>query len=124
MKILIVGGDDALLSSLTEELESRDFEVLPTHFGDGGLDLYKKHGPFAFVLADYRFIPGVMIKDCMQLVTAIHRINPFQQMAIMAADPKEVREKLPEALRNLPVLRKPFRIEELLRLLRQPVLLL
>lgn len=32
MTILIVGGDDALLPSLTEELESRDFEVLPTHF--------------------------------------------------------------------------------------------
>jgi hypothetical protein len=39
MKILIVGGDDALLSSLAEELQSRDFEVLLTHFGDGGLCL-------------------------------------------------------------------------------------
>ena len=73
----------ALLSSLTEELESRDFEVLPTHFGDGGLSLFKNNGPFAFVLADYRFIPGVKIKDCMQLVTGLHRINPFQQMAIV-----------------------------------------
>ena len=45
MKILIVGGDDALLSSLVEQLESRDFEVLPTHFGDGGLALFKKNGP-------------------------------------------------------------------------------
>jgi DNA-binding NtrC family response regulator len=122
MKILIVGGDDALLSSLTEELESRDFEVLPTHFGDGGLALFKKNGPFALVLADYRFIPGTQIKDCMQLVTAIHRINPFQPMAIMTADPKEAREKLPQVLQHLPVLWKPFRIEQLLRLMRQPVL--
>jgi CheY-like chemotaxis protein len=122
MKILIVGGDNALLSSLTEELESRDFEVFPTHFGDGGLDLYKKHGLWELVLTDYRFFPGTKIRDGVQLLAAIHGTNPFQQMAIMAADPKEVREKLPEALRNLPVLRKPFRIEELLRLLRQPVL--
>jgi len=121
MKILIVGGDDALLSSLAEGLESRDFEVLPTHCGDGGLDLYKKHGPWEFVLADYRFIPGVKIKECIQLVTAIHLINPFQQMAIMTTDLKEAREKLPHALPHLPVLRKPFRIEQLLRLLRQPV---
>jgi CheY-like chemotaxis protein len=119
MKILIVGGDDAFLSSFTEELESRDFEVLPTHFGDGGLEMYKKHGPLAIVLADYRFIPGVKIKDCMQLVTAIHLINPFQQMAIMTAEANEVRRNLPEALQHLPVLRKPFRIEQLLRLLRQ-----
>jgi DNA-binding NtrC family response regulator len=122
MKILIVGGDDALLSSLTEELESRDFEVLSTPVGDGGLGLYKKHGPFAFVLTDCRFLPGVNIKDCMQLVTAIHLINPFQQMAIMTAEASEVRKNLPEALHHLRVLRKPFKIEQLLRLLRQPVL--
>ena len=122
MKILIVGGDDALLSSLIEELESRDVEVLATHFGDGGLSLFKKDGPFAFVLADYRFIPGVNIKDCMQLFTAIHLINPFQQMAIMTAESNEVRRNLPHALRHLPVLRKPFRIEQVVRLLRQTVL--
>jgi hypothetical protein len=74
------------------------------------------------VLADYRFIPGVTIKDCMQLMAAIHLINPFQQMAIMTVDLKEAWEKLPQALRYLPVLRKPFRIEQMLRLLRQPVL--
>ena len=56
------------------------------------------------------------------MVTASHGINPLQQMAIMTSDPKEARRNLPEALRYLPVLRKPFRIEQLLRLLRQPVL--
>jgi ActR/RegA family two-component response regulator len=122
MKILIVGGDDALLSSLAEELESREFEVVPTHFGDGGLSLFKKNVPFAFVLADYRFIPGVNIKNCMQLVTAIHGINPLQTMAIMTADPQDARRNLPNALRRLPILRKPFRVEQVLRLLRQPVL--
>src|ERR1700683_770211 len=122
MKILIVGGDDALLSSLAEQLQYRDFEVIPTHFGEGGLALFEKDGPFAFVLVDYRFIPGVRIKDCVQLVTAIHLISPFQQMAIMTADPKEARETLPQALQHILVVRKPFRIEQLLRLLRQPVL--
>jgi len=84
------------------------------------LSLFKKDGPFAFVLADYRYIPGVKIKDFTELVTAIHVISPFQQMAIMTADSKEAREELPEALRYLPLLRKPFGIEQVLRLLRQP----
>jgi hypothetical protein len=43
-------------------------------------------------------------------------------MAMMTADPKEAREKLPKALWHLPVLVKPFKVEQLLRLLRLPVL--
>jgi hypothetical protein len=43
-------------------------------------------------------------------------------MAIMTAVPNEAREKLPKALWQLPVLGKPFKLEQLLRLLRQPVL--
>jgi DNA-binding NtrC family response regulator len=122
MKILIVDDDDALRSLLAEGLEAGGFEVLQTHFGDGGLHLYQKDGPWEFVLTDYRFIPGVNIKDGAQLLTAIHGINPFQQMAIMTSDPKEVRGKLPEVLKHLPVLRKPFKLEQVLRLLRQCVL--
>jgi two-component system, OmpR family, alkaline phosphatase synthesis response regulator PhoP len=122
MKILIVDDEDALLSFLAKELEERGYEVLPTHTGDEGLDLYKKNGPFAFVLSDYRFIPGTKIKDGVQLVTAIHVMNPNQRMAIMTAVPNEAREKLPKALWLLPVLPKPFKIEQVLRLLREPVL--
>jgi DNA-binding NtrC family response regulator len=122
VKILIVDDDDDLVAFLAKELEARGCEILQTHFGDGGLKLYNRYGPWAFVLSDYRFIPGTQIKDGVELVTAIHGINPFQQMAIMTADPKETRDKPPEALRHLPVLRKHFRLEQLLRLLRQPVL--
>jgi hypothetical protein len=43
-------------------------------------------------------------------------------MAMMTADPKETREKLPKALWHLPVLVKPFKVEQLLRVLREPVL--
>jgi hypothetical protein len=43
-------------------------------------------------------------------------------MAIMTTTPSEARGTLSEALRHQPVLRKPFRIEQVLRLLRKPVL--
>jgi DNA-binding NtrC family response regulator len=74
------------------------------------------------VLSDYHFMPGAKIKDGVQLVTAIHEINPLQRMAMMTAEPKEARGKLPNALRDLQVLRKPFNLEQLLRLLQKPVL--
>jgi DNA-binding NtrC family response regulator len=122
MRILLVDDDDALRSFLARELEACGFEAVQTHFGDGGLHLYQKSDPWELVLSDFRFIPGPTIKDGTQLLAAIHRINPFQQMAIMTAEPKEAREKLPQALQHIPVLRKPFRIEQVLRLLRDPVL--
>ena len=122
MKILLVDDDDALSSFLAKKLEEGGFEVLQTHFGDGGLNLYQEHAPWEFVLSDYLFVPGIRIRDGVQLVAAIHGINSRQQMAIMTADPEEAKRKLPEALWGLPVLRKPFKLGQVLRLLRQPVL--
>jgi response regulator RpfG family c-di-GMP phosphodiesterase len=122
MKILIVEDDSTSLSFLARELQSLGYEVVQTQFGDRGLDLYKKHGPWASVLSNYKFFPGVEIKNGAELVTAIHAINPSQRMAIMTAWCEEAREKLPQALRFLPVLEKPFRFEQVLRLLRERVL--
>jgi DNA-binding NtrC family response regulator len=122
VKILIVEDDSTLSSFFASELQSRGYEVVQTQFGDRGLDLYKKHGPWAFVLIDYKFFPGPEIKDGVQLLTAIHAINPVQRVAIMTFWCDEAREKLPQALRHLPVLEKPFRFEQVLRLLREPVL--
>src|SRR5580693_1902230 len=108
MRILIVAADDAVLSVLAEELKRLGYEVITTHFGDEGLSLFKKNRPFAIVLSDYRFLPGVEIEDGVQLLTAIGEINPLQQMAIMTAEVNEVRRNLREApLRSLLVLRKP-----------------
>jgi DNA-binding NtrC family response regulator len=122
MKILIVEDLDGSRSLLAKELKARDFEVLQAHSGDGGLYLYQKHSPFDLVLSDFRFVPGTEIKDFMQLAAAILEINPYQQMAIMTSDLRGARRNLPKVMRLLPVLRKPFEIGEVLRLLRQPVL--
>jgi two-component system, NtrC family, response regulator HydG len=122
MRVLLVDDDDALRAFLAGELEARGFEVLQTHFGDGGIHLYQKNGPWEFVLTDFRFIPGTTIKNGAQLLAAIREINPIQRMAMMTSDPTEARGKLPHALRHLPIMRKPFNIEQVLRLLRQPVL--
>jgi CheY-like chemotaxis protein len=121
MKILMVDDDKALLSFFAKELETRRFETYQSVNGDEALHVWQQLGPWEFVLTAYRFMPGTTIKNGVQLVTAIHGINPFQRMAIMTATPTEARGTLPEALRHLPVLRKPFRIEQVLRLLRKPV---
>ena len=48
------------------------------------------------MLTDFCVVPGVKIKDGVQLLTAIRRINPLQEMAIMTSDPEETREELPQ----------------------------
>jgi response regulator RpfG family c-di-GMP phosphodiesterase len=77
IKILIVDDDGALLSFLAKKLEDGGFEVVQTHSGGGGLRLYQQHMPSEFVLTGYRFIPGPKTKDGVQLVAAIHGINPL-----------------------------------------------
>jgi CheY-like chemotaxis protein len=122
MRILLVDDDDALLSFLAKELESRECDVHQSSSGDEAFYVWQRLGPWELVLTDYRFFPGTKIRDGAQLLAAIHGINPLQTMAIMTADPPEARRNLPKALRRLLILRKPFRVEQVLRLLRQPVL--
>lgn len=122
MKILIVGDDDGFHPLLARELEHRGCDVRQLSSGDEAFDVWQQLGPWEFVLADYRFMRGVKIKDRFYLLTAIHEIHPHQRMAMMTADPEECREKLPKALWHLPVLLKPFKVEQLLRVLREPVL--
>jgi CheY-like chemotaxis protein len=124
MRILLVDDDDALLSLLAKELENRGCDVHQSSSGDEAFHVWQRLGPWELVLTDHRLFPGTKIRDGAQLVAAVHGMNPLQAMAIMTADPQDARRKLPKALRHLPVLRKPFKIEQLLRLLRQPVLLL
>jgi hypothetical protein len=84
--------------------------------------IYHIQGFGGVVGENSRFIPGPTIGDGAQLVAAIHGINSLQQMAMMTSDPHGARRKLSKALRALPILRKPSRLEDVLRLLRQPVL--
>ena len=122
MRILLVDDDDSLLSFLAKELGNRGCDVHQSSSGDEAFHVWRRLCPWELVLTDYRFFPGSKIKDGAQLATAIHGINPAQRMAIMTADPQDARRNLPKALQHLPILRKPFRIEQVLRLLRQPVL--
>lgn len=122
MRILIVDDDDGLRTWLARELEQRGCDVHQSSSGDEAFHVWQRSGPWELVVTDYRFLPGTKIRDGAQLVAAIHRINPVEKMAMMTADPKEARRKLPQALQHLTVLRKPFRIEQVLRLLRHPVL--
>jgi DNA-binding NtrC family response regulator len=122
LKILLVDDDDGLRAHLAKELEQRGCDARQCSSGDAALYIWKRSGPWELVLTDYLFFPDGRIENGAQLVTAIHGITSLQRLAMMTSDPQAARRNLQQELRSLPILRKPFRIEQVLRLLRQPVL--
>jgi hypothetical protein len=97
MKILIVEDDDAVLS-----FSPRNWEPVrskPCRCTLATVDWWivplQERRPMGIRASDYRFVPATKIKDGVQLVTAIHEINPLQRTALMTAEPKEARENCP-----------------------------
>ena len=115
MKILVVDDDEAVLQWVRKQLEARRYEVDDAFSGEQGLRSYLSQGPttWDFVLSDYLFIPSTRVRNGLELVREIRAINPKQPMAIHTSE-KGLRAPVP-------VLHKPYTIENLLRLLREPL---
>ncbi len=112
-RILIVDDDDVLRRWLRAQLEVRGYEVWQESQGDEALSTYQHNLPWDFVLSDLYLFRGQKIKNGLDLVREIGRMNPGQCMAIHTSE------------RNLqapvPVLTKPYAIGRLIGLLRKPV---
>lgn len=114
MKLLIVDDDECQLKWCSNHLEKRGYQVETALSGEQGLHMYESEGPWEFVLSDYLFIPSRRIRNGLDLVREIRAIKPDQRIAIHTSA---------EDLRApVPVLRKPYPIGKLLRLLREPVM--
>lgn len=111
MKILVIDDDECQLQWCAKQLEKHGFQVETAVSGEKGLDLYKRGGPWHFVLTDYLFIPTQKVRDGLELIRQIHAINPDQRLAMHTG---ERGLKAP-----VPVLTKPYPIGRLLRLLRE-----
>lgn len=113
LRILLVDDDDVLRRWLKLQLEPRGYEVWEESQGDEALATYERMGPWFFVLSDFYFYRGEKIKNGLELVHAISGITPGQRMAIHTSER--------DFQAPVPVLRKPYPIGRLLRLLREPV---
>jgi hypothetical protein len=67
------------------------------------LSLYVHRGPFDFVLSDWLLVPGRVIKNGIDLCSAIRKLNPEQPMAIHTAEPLECKERLCELLKGITI---------------------
>jgi CheY-like chemotaxis protein len=114
MRILIADDDDALSYYLRQNLEVRGFEVWEESQGDQALNAYLYKGVWDIVLTDFRFFPGDEIKTGLDLVRTILDVNPEQRILLHSTQPPR---DCP-----CPTIRKPYKIERLLQMMRQPVL--
>ena len=114
MRILVV-DDEAEVRKVRGQLVPRGIEVAGASNADNAFRLWETEGHWALVLTEYYIQPGTRIRDGRELVNAIRAADPSQRIAIHTDD---------EGLLAAPVvvLRKPYAIERLLRMLRQPVL--
>lgn len=112
MKILICDDDDVMIRWLEGKLLPRGFDVYSAFGGDEALFTFRKRRPFDYVLTDYR-MPGDHIRNGMELVAAIRKIDPLQPIIMHTSE---------EGLHApCPVILKPYSLERLLRLLRKSV---
>ena len=106
--ILLVEDDTALRECYVMSLFARGYNVTVARDGAEAWGIYGP-GKFDFVLTDYQ-MPG---KNGYRLLLDIWYMNPAQRMALMSADPPVLRAELS----GVPVLEKPFKMEELLKIL-------
>jgi len=114
IRILVV-DDEAEVQRMREQLAPRGIEVAGASDADDAFRLWQSEGPWSLVVTELRIAPGRSLKDGMELVKAIRTANPSQRTAIHTGE-----EGLLAA--PVPVLRKPYAMEQLLRVLRPPLL--
>jgi CheY-like chemotaxis protein len=110
MKILIADDDCDVLDFLCDHL-SANHAVVARRDGEAALRAFEEEGGFDFVLSDYQ-MPR---KNGVLLLMEIRQRNPGQRMALQSGDPP----KMPKELADVPVLRKPWRLSDLMAVLEK-----
>ncbi len=113
MKILVVEDDILQSSWLERSLGEAGHEIHCASDGDDALRAWKLHHPDV-VVTDYRY-PGRIVRNGLELVAAVRSIDPLQAFVIQTS------ERNLAAPFGVKVLRKPYPIQRLLRLMKMPV---
>lgn len=114
MRILIV-DDQNEAETIRRELEPRHIEVARASDADEAFCRWQNEGFWDMLVTEYHIKPGKRIRNVSELVKTIRAANPSQRIAIHTYDQELLAV-------SVPVMRKPYAIGQLLRLLRLPVL--
>jgi len=114
MRILIADDNSELLSLLDDLLTRKGHEVVSAVNGEDATRKYfTDEGTFDYVITDYQ-MPR---KNGVVLIMDIRRSNPAQKVILVSGDPPQMTDIIREDAGEFPILRKPYRTEDLLELL-------
>lgn len=84
--ILLCEDDEEILHWLINSFIDMGAKVVATDGGDEALATWKGHRPFDFIVTDLSFRPGNLIKHGLDLVQAVHEIDPSQRIVIQTGN--------------------------------------
>jgi len=113
MRILIAEDHNELRTLLTELLERKGHTVVATRDGEEALRAYIKDGEFDLLITDYQ-MPR---KNGVVLIMEIRGRNPNQKVILVSGDPPQITDIIRKGAGEFPMLRKPYRNEDLFALI-------
>ena len=114
MKILVVDDEESAREINSAMLTGAGYEVELASDGNEAIHLYTEHGPYDLVVTD-NIHPG---PNGIELVKAIRHGNPLQLVALLTGD-RSVRRCLPEEMKDIPILTKPYQAPQLIKLVKE-----
>lgn len=116
MKILVADDEPSLRELLKDMLESHGHEVVTARHGLEAMQQYMKARRdvgFDYVITDYQ-MPE---KNGVVLIMEIRAVDPTQKCILVSADPPKLDSMTKELTGEFPMLAKPYRSADLLKLL-------
>ncbi len=118
LRVLIVDDEEGFCWALTKILEDLDYTVLCAHTSGQAVGHLQRDQQIGFALMDVR-LPDVGRTGDLSLLKRMKTLRPHMPVIVMSAfGTPELRREARE-LGALTFLDKPFRVEKLLRLLRE-----
>lgn len=116
--VLIADDEEAFCWALTKILEDLNYAVLCAHTSGQALGLLKKDQQIGFVLMDVR-LPDVGMTEDLSLLKRIKTFRSHMPVIVMSAFGTPELKREAQRLGALAFLDKPFRVEQLLRFMRE-----
>jgi CheY-like chemotaxis protein len=119
-KVCVIEDDDAIRETVRYLLEDVGYEVVEAGNGLAGRELLETSPERLIVVLDYR-LPILDGCDLLEIVAQDERLRGRHTFIMMSASPQSTEEDCEEAIEDLdvPVVPKPFSIDELVEAVQQ-----